>query len=337
MKIPPSDIENFINNKLNIYKAILIYGPDNGLTKERSKLIANKIIGLDASSFDSSYFSFDKIKEDVSLVANALFSRSLTKKKQLVKITDAGTSLPKNLLNLIESYRGNNILLIEAGDLTPTSSLRKFFDTNKNLASLACYHDEKFTVKKIIQAKLKSHNINIEAQALQLTENALAGDRMLILAEIDKLITYMGDEKQVDLKDILAIIDDENTYNIDNLCNAICDRDIKNISPVILSLTNSGTNMIGILRMVSRYFSRLYQVKLRINYGETIEKSMSELAPPVFFKQIDNFKKHVTSWSLEQLSDMIATLLDMEIKSKKTNIHADLLVEYKILELVGCE
>jgi DNA polymerase-3 subunit delta len=143
----------------------------------------------------------------------------------------------------------------------------------------------------------------------------------------------MGDEKQVSLNDVLAVIDDENTSSIDQLCNAIGDRDVKNISPLILSLTTSGTNMIGILRIVSRYFSRLYQVKLSISSGETIQKAMSELAPPVFFKQVDSFKKHVTSWSLSQLSDMIDTLLDMEIKSKKTNIGVELLVEYKIMEL----
>jgi DNA polymerase-3 subunit delta len=333
MKIPPADIESFINNRLNSYVAILIYGPDSGLVKERSKLIASKIIGSSASSFDSSSYSFDKIKDDISPVAGALFSRSLTRKKQLVKITDMGASLPKSLNQLIESYQGGNILLIEAGDLAPASSLRKFFDADKRAASIACYHDEKFTVKKIILGKLKYHNINIDPQALQVMENALAGDRMLILSAIDKLITYMGDEKQVNLNDVLAVIDDENTSSIDQLCNAIGDRDVKNISPLILSLTTSGTNMIGILRIVSRYFSRLYQVKLNISSGETIQKAMSELAPPVFFKQVDSFKKHVTSWSLLQLSDMIDTLLDMEIKSKKTNIGVELLVEYKIMEL----
>src|SRR5690349_8675232 len=127
MKINPADIDNFINNNLHKMIAILVYGPDDGLIKERVKEISAKIIDDVKDPFQRLEFSYDKVKDDFSSVIDAIFSISLSRKKRLITLGNCGNNLPSSIGEILTNYKGNNFILFTASDLSPSSALRKFF------------------------------------------------------------------------------------------------------------------------------------------------------------------------------------------------------------------
>jgi DNA polymerase-3 subunit delta len=333
MKINPADVDNLINNNLTRVRGLLVYGPDNGLVRERVKNISTKLVPHNSDPFQLADFSFDKIKDDLSPAIDAIFSQSLSRKKRLIRVGNFATALPNALNEILSSYRGQNFILFYAGDLPPASSLRKFFETSKNMGAIACYHDEQASIKRLILTNLREVGFSIEAPALEFMENAIAGDRMLILKEIEKLITYMGDKKNISLNDVSAIIGNNNVVTIDELCQAVANRNSMTSSSILKTLFAENISAIAILRSLSKYFTRVYQVKFAISQGSSINAAMGILSPPVFFKNIDSFQQHVKSWSLQELAESIKMLVAMEAKCKKTGTPTEILCQHEILNL----
>jgi DNA polymerase III delta subunit len=115
---------------------------------------------------------------------------------------------------------------------------------------------------------------------------------------------------------------------------------VANKNPAILvsalgKLLEQNMSIIAILRVLARYFMRLYQVKLKMQQNVPIDAAMQTLRPVVFFKQVNIFKSHLQHWSSGQLAAIIALLLNLEIKCKKTHNPHAILVEYELLKFIS--
>ena len=79
---------------------------------------------------------------------------------------------------------------------------------------------------------------------------------------------------------------------------------------------------------------RLYSVKKLIMEGVAENQAMTQLRPPVFFKNIPIFQQHLRQWSEQALLSVMATLTRIEAESKKTGAPAELLCR-QFLTLAG--
>jgi DNA polymerase-3 subunit delta len=332
MKIPPAEVDNFITKILKPQQdivALMLYGPDLGLVKERAKYIANYL--CNNANFTLVDINFEQLVD----LHHLLYSKNLAKTKKLIKISNIGASLPKEIGEMISEYRGKNFILIEAQDLSPSSILRKFFEKSTNAACIACYEDEPLAVKNLIIKTIKKYDLQISQEALQIMSNAIAGDRMLILNNINKLITYMGDKKQISADDVLAIVETDRDETLDELCQCVANKNAHDFCKTLGQLLAQNVSLIAVLRSLGRYFLRIYQVKLKVAQNLTITSAMQELAPPVFFKQVNAFKLQVQNWQLVKLASLLNLLLELEIKCKKTHTLNEVLLEYELLQFIN--
>ena len=74
-----------------------------------------------------------------------------------------------------------------------------------------------------------------------------------------------------------------------------------------------------------RYVQKLHLVKSNIQNGMTEQEAVSSLRPPIFFKQLPVFKRHLNEWSIKQLNKLINGLIKLEIECKTTGNPAELL------------
>lgn len=108
---------------------------------------------------------------------------------------------------------GDSFLIVEAGDLRPTSPLRKLFEGAETAAALACYESNARDLVKLAGEQLKASGINVSSDALTLLANLLASDRGVARQEIEKLITYAGPNGKLSLEDVAAAIGDSATLD----------------------------------------------------------------------------------------------------------------------------
>lgn len=325
MKIPANKIDAFVNNPDSNIKAVLIYGPDAGLVSERANNLAKKIVKDLSDPFLVSDIEFNNIKDDTAKLADEINSISMIGGRKLIRVRDAENSIPKTLGDSLSDIKSNNFTIFTAGDLPSSSSMRKFFESEKNVAALPCYKDDGGTIRQVVSTKLREIGMNIEPAALDLLCNNFSGDRLVILSEVEKLIIYMGDEKTVRYEDALLCVADSSELSLDQICNAAASRDAKQINIAMQKALADDVQPIAIIRSTINYFTKLYNVKAKVENGMMESQALSALRPPVFFKQLPVMQKHLSMWNCKSLARILSALNDLENDCKTTGNPAEIL------------
>jgi DNA polymerase III subunit delta len=329
MKIPNKDIENFIKKIPADLKAILLYGPNQGLIKARIEVIKESF------SFTEN-FQYDKIKNSPGLVLDSINSQSLfssNNKIRMATIECGGSSLNENFISLIKNSKYKGLLLFYAGELGTDSSLRKNFEKLANTAAIPCYLDDYAMIIKLIEYKLKQHSLVCDHKLITIIAKSIDyGDRALIINEIEKILLFIGDQKkQITQQDLHLYIKQQEETSFDNLCYSLSLKKLKNIEIIINNLQHEGNNIVAITRVILRHFYRIYQVKNSIKQGKTIQQSIDSLYPSVFFKYIDHFAQSVKLWSEADLIAILKKLNNIELMAKTNPTSANLMLRNLIL------
>lgn len=326
MKLPNSRIEIFSKKPDNGIKAVLVYGPDSGLVAERSKEMLHAVVDDLSDPFRTIQFYFDDIKSDAARLSDEINAMSLLGGRRFIRIVDAGTSLPEELGEAITSSKSDTLVVFEAGELTPTSSLRKFFEKEDSVVALPCYKDDMAAVRRVIEMRLRQENFSWDTDSINYLIRSFAGDRLVILSEIEKLITYMGSDRKISLKNVKDCIGDNVESSLDELCMAVASRDLGQIEKNLQRILTEGMGAIAPIRAILRYFFRIQQVRGAMAGGANEQQAIATLRPPIFFKQMDIFRSHLQIWNTNAVDNMILALLKLEAECKQTGSPAELLL-----------
>jgi DNA polymerase-3 subunit delta len=333
MKIPAAKIQSFVENPDKGIDYILVYGPDAGLVSEYTKTIAKTVIDDLNDPFRVADLSFDKLKDEPSILADEISAISIIGGKRLVKVSTTSTSLPKEHADILTNVKSDALVIFSAGDLPATSSLRKFFEKEKNAAAIPCYKDDNRSIAAVVREVLDKNQIKYEPDVVPYLCNSFSGDRMIVLSEVEKLITYAGSEKLVKLEDVKGSVKDSSEFSLDELCSAFASRNPQQIDLHMTKALSEDIAVIMIIRSLLRYFLRLQESRNKIDSGMNEQQAISSLRPPVFFKQAPIFKQHLKAWHGDDIARVIKQLIELEIACKTTGNPAELLCQRLLMVL----
>ncbi len=325
MKIPANNTENFLKAPDKKIISALFYGPDLGLISENAKKLSLSI-GSDLSDpFRVVDLSYERILEDASILADEINAISMLGGRRLIRIVADSSSVSDDIIDILENSKSDTFVIFTAGDLATTSSLRKKFETMINGAVIPCYKDEDNTIQRVIAEMLRKEGFNYDHEIIPYISQKFSGDRLIILQEVNKLMTYMGENKIIALKDVQDSIQDTSEFSLDDLCSALASRKIQETDKNINKALSEGVVPVVIIRSVLRYFMRMHEVKSKMINGMPEQTAISALRPPVFFKQLPPFKRHLAEWKITQINTVIKKLNELEIQCKTTGNPAELL------------
>lgn len=333
MKIQPAKLASFLKSPDKGINCILIYGPDAGLVSQYTNAICKTVVEDLSDAFRVSDLSFDKIKDEPAILADEIGAISMIGGRRLVKVTTSSESLPKEHADILEKNSSDTMVVFSAGELSASSSLRKFFEKIPHAAAIACYKDDNASVARVIAAKFAEYKITYDPDVVQYLCNSFSGDRMVILSEVEKLITYMGEEKRITLADVTQAVHDSSEFSLDDLCNAFAFRNPALIDMHMNRALSEGAAPIMIIRTMLRYFMRLQEFKNQIDAGENEQQAISSLKPPVFYKQLPSFKNHLSIWKSNDIATIIKQFIELEISCKTTGNPAELMCQRLMMVL----
>lgn len=322
MKIVPKSVESFLSAPQREHRAVLIYGADSGLVRERAGKITKAILGDAASDpFAKIELSEAELLADPPRLADELSSVSMMCPKRVIIIYDAGNNLSKIIEPAYSCFHKDNFLIITADELSGKSSLRAFFEKNADCAALACYRDEMRDVQAIIRQKFDAANIIYDRDVLDYLAGQLGNDRYVTYQELEKLITYAGDEKKLSLNDVQLLVDYNQDTQLDDIVNAVADRNLVALEKNLTQHLREGTQPIMYLRSLQRYFNRLYAIRAQMQQGgQSAEMVISGLRPPVFWKQQPILTRHASSWNIENIIKALKLLITAELDCKTSDL-----------------
>ena len=342
MKLGYKDIEGFLKQEPSCL-GVLVYGPDVGLIRQRETILAKHIADDPNDPFACVEITSDQLKDDPALLGDELSSVGFGTTRRLVKIRDAATGISGIVKNAVTqaSYdtAKNAFLLVTAGDLVPSSGLRKLFESDKQLVALPCYHDDARSLHPIVQAELTKRGfLQTNRDIISYICQACQGDRMVVLSELAKLDLYMGESRDLTLNDIIACIKSTTESSFDDICEATADGNQNALTNHLQKALHQGAMPVGILRAVQRYYTRLHQVAGMMAEGTSQDKAISSLRPPVFFKQKPAFTRHVSRFAQtkrERLWNILHLLYDAELACKRSGSNPELMCSRALMKIAS--
>ena len=155
MRLKTNEIAGFLRGAKPAAAAVLVYGPDEGLVRERGEELGRKIVADLNDPFQVTSLSDADLKSDPAALANAVGSLSLMGGERLVRLRPGTDACTENVKAAIADLRPADLtdvwLIIEAADLKPSSSLRKLFDASKTHVALPCYTDDARGLEDLIR------------------------------------------------------------------------------------------------------------------------------------------------------------------------------------------
>jgi DNA polymerase-3 subunit delta len=175
-------------------------------------------------------------------------------------------------------------------------------------------------VQGVVRKAFESAGIRADSDVIGYLSQQLGNDRGVTQQEIDKLITYAGDSRQLQLEDAVALVDYNRETGFDDVINAIADRSVQAMEKNLTLLLGEGTQPMAYLRALQRYFNRLYAIKSQMAAGQSAEQVIQSLRPPVFFRQAPIMARHAQNWSADQIARALQLLIAAELACKTSDI-----------------
>ena len=99
-------------------------------------------------------------------------------------------------------------------------------------------------------------------------------------------------------------------------------KDVKNTSKILNENNYSNDDCILILRTISNKSKRLLNIIETLAEIKNIDKVISNVRPPIFWKDKENVKKQANLWKSEDLKKILHQVNDIEILIKTNPINS---------------
>ena len=289
-------------------------------------MIKNKIEKLVASVSTNSYniTTYDMEENNVSMaVQDAMTAPFMTDYKVVIIknptfLTKEKSSI-EHKLNLFEQYLDHPV---EETFFIIDATLMDLDDKNELVQKLkkkAQISDTKELSEIEIKGWLKRQcallDVSIDDSAIELFFNRVGSNMIYAQNELNKVFNYIGDKKNITLKDISLVVSKSIETNVYDLINAIVTKEKNKIVALYQVLIRSGKDPILLFNLISKFMREIYTTSsmLQANYKQAdIAQKMGVSTGRAYY-----LVKDARSFPLKVIEEKIIALgeLDYQIKT----------------------
>jgi len=322
VKLAPPRVAAFLRRPDPDIRAVLFYGPDAGLVRERAEAIARTVCPDLRDPFRVADLAAAAVAADPPRLGDEAAQISLMGGRRVVRVREAGDALAQLCGRFLANPVGDALVVVEAGDLSGRSALRRVFDDAPQAAAIGCYPDSARDLAAVIREACAAHRIAISRDALDFLVGHLGGDRLLTRAELEKLMLYAGDGGRVELDDARAVIADSAALSLDGALLAAAEGDAAALDRALARVFQEGESPVTVIRALLRHLQRLHLLATRVAAGASIEDAIRAARPPIFFKEQDSWRRQLQRWSEKRLRAALDRVAEAEFRMKLTGLPA---------------
>jgi DNA polymerase III subunit delta len=301
MKLAGARVESFLRHPDPEIHAVLIYGPDLGLVRERADAVGRTAAPDLRDAFRVADLTGAMLTADPARLYDEAAQISLMGGKRLVRVREVGDSHGALFGRFLADPPDIGLVVVEAGDLPARASLRFVFEDPPRGVAIPCYPDGARELAEVISESLAAHQVTASRDATQFLVAHLGGDRLLTRSELEKLALYAGDGGQVELDDARLSIADSAALSLDDAVLAATEGDTVALDRALTRVFQEGEAVVSVVRATLRHLQRLHALSARIAAGESADAALRSARPPIFFKQQDSFRRQLRRWSEKRL------------------------------------
>jgi len=324
--------DKHIHDPLKATHAYLIYGSDEGRISENASLLAKNWSKKYGDGGEIIQIDDRSIADNPDIIAIEIRSVSMFGGFSVIRLALSNRIKPDLMKELIE-LKPQNLVILEAGNLKPSSAMRKLFEKSKNAAAIPCFPDETRDIAQLIDEELITKGISLSSAARDMLLASLGSDRGVSRQELIKLALYAHEKPRIEVEDIEAIIGDSSQLAYDQLITLIMTGQGSPALSKLDRLLASGLTNAGLTILLGRHLTRLYKLRVLIEGGRQAKDAVNSLRPPVHFKQRDAMVQQVTRLKLATLKKAIHLVQETVARTRMNSAFERTAVERMILIL----
>ena len=336
-----ADIDRFLAAPAPEIRAVVIYGRDRAIVRERADAVARKAVKDINDPFDVAVITEADLDADGAKLFGELTALSMMGGRRLVRLRlDDKPSADKSAAEALKAHvegqlNPEALFLIEGGALGRDSALRKEAEKAAGAAVIPCYEDEAGDVARMIREGLAKDRVGLTNEALELLRARLPHERGVARQEIERLALYLGPGSGVtatpaDLDDFLGV--EPEASLADAAIDAFGGR-LAQAQAGLRRAAQEGEGGPAAVRAMSFHLGRLRRTLTLVKSGAGAQEAAK--ASGVFWKNEKEFLRQVRAWSLPQIDEVQAELLAGDRACKSSGAPDSLIAERLALTIAG--
>lgn len=309
------------------WAAVLFFGSNAGLVRERADKCARAVVPDLNDAFRVADLAGDAVRKDPARLADEAAAISMFGGRRVVRVRDAGDGLSGTFESLLAGFAGDALVVVEAGELVKTSSLRKLFEGAKSAAAVECHDDKPEEAGRLIREALTDAGWQVEQPALEYLAEALSTDRRLLRTEVEKLVLYLGTAPKdgvLTMAEAATLVGDSGAVEADEIADTVAAGDMKRLDRLIAKTNESGASWGTVINANLRLFQRMI--------------SHAEGAPPVWERSPyheQRMRAQLTGWDRARLIRALKILSEAEAQTRTTGLPEAAVAQRALFEVAG--
>ncbi len=291
----------------------LIYGENEGLKKEVIQGLLKYQNG-NTENYDEAQILINK-----ELFYEKIFNQSLFEKEKVIIVNRCSEKIYEIIENILEKDISDTKIILNANILEKKSKLRNLFEKDKGLIIVPTYKDTPLGLLEIARKFFYNYKISISQEAINLLVSRCNGDRGHLKSELDKVLIYMHDRKNINLEEIYKLTNLSENFNINELVDNSLSKNYKKTSEIINESRYKSEDGIIILRTFLQRAKRLLNIYEKQDNKVSFDSLINDYKPPIFWKDKPIVKKQLENWSKSKIKELINNINKTETYLKKNS------------------
>ena len=310
------------------HKVMMLFGPNQKLLDSYADDIKENLRKQD---YEISFIDYDGLKNNLAPLWEIIAVPSLFHIKKLVVIDVEKATIKNELFELLAIENKQAAILIRAGDLPASHSLRKNFEASSDMVSIGCYEVDQLHLRTVAVQDLSIRQIKATPEVIRsLVQNYQ--NPGVLKKDLEILDLWLGDRRELQLEDLSVLTFDQSDYKYLDLAFSLVLNKKEEVIKILKALEFQGIAHISIIRAMMNFFYRLYTYQALLPEMSS-DIALSKVSPPVFFKEKPDFLRSSSLLPTKEVLKIIEALNDLEQILKTSDIAAKECLENFFLQL----
>lgn len=331
VKLTGAGAERFVGKPDPAIRAVLLFGADRGLVRERAVRLAQGVSPDIKDAFRVVTLTGAALTADPARLADEAAAMAFGGGRRVVMVSGAGEAQAKLFANFLENPPGDALVVVEAGELPPRSTLRKAFEASDLAAAIGCYADDRAGLDRLLDQVLGGAGLTLDADARSWLVDHLGSDRMVSRRELEKLVLFAGEQRHLTLADCTAVIGDSGAHLLEDTSFAAASGDIPALEQSLERSFLAAESPIALIRSLQRHLQRLQIAAAERARGVPAEAILNRLRP--HFSRRAAMQRQIGVWTPALVAQAIDIALQAERDCKTTGMPAQAICHRALLRI----
>lgn len=335
MKLSPREAEGYFARPDADKAGLLIYGADAMRVALKRQQVLAALLGANAEEeMRLTRIPGSDLRSDPALLLDAVKAVGFFPGPRAVFVEDTTDTAAPAILAAFEDWApGDAQIIVTAGQLKPSSKIRKAFEAHPAAYAVGIYDDppSRGEIERILsEAGIQNIPRDTMSAIAELAVGISPGD---FTQTIEKLSLYKrGDASELSIEDLEACAPRSTEAALDDVLNVVAEGRAGEIGPLIRRLQSQGTNAVSLCIGATRHFRTLYACA---SDPGGAAQGIGKLRPPVYGKRRDRILRQAQGWGAPKLQTALTVLTDtdLSLRSAGQTAPAMALVERAMIRL----